>query len=334
MMKISVIGGGAWGTTLAQVLKDNGYDTLIYEINDKYVQKINIDHEHPIFKNKLDNKIIATSSLEEAINYSNIYLLAVPTKFMRDVLKSMNKLITSPSEFINVSKGIELETFKTVSQIVSEEINKENLVGFVCLTGPSHAEEVIDRKLTLLVSSSENEELSLKVQNMFTNESYMRIYTSTDVIGSEVGGAVKNAIAVISGACTGLGLGENARAAVITRGILEITRVVEFLGGKKETAFGLTGIGDLIVTASSENSRNFQGGKKLGQGMTVEQIYAESTQTIEGFRAIYALNELSHQQEIELPMINVAYEILENNLTVEEGMKKLLKRDLKSEDFS
>lgn len=333
-MKISVIGGGAWGTTLAQVLDDNGYETIIYEINDKYVEKINNENVHPIFNNKLSKKIKATPNLEEAINYSNYYLLAVPTKVMRNVLKEMNKFINKPSIFINVSKGIEPDTLKRVSEIVTEEINEHNNTGFVCLTGPSHAEEVIERQLTLLVSASENEELAKKVQLMFANEDYIRVYTSTDLVGAEVGGAVKNAIAVISGACTGMGLGENARAAVITRGILEVIRVVEIMGGKRDTAFGLTGIGDLIVTASSEQSRNFQGGKKIGQGYSVEQIYKESTQTIEGFRTIYALHGLSLKYNVELPMINTAYEILENKMTVQEGMKKLLRRDLKAEDFS
>ncbi|MDY0277040.1 MAG: NAD(P)H-dependent glycerol-3-phosphate dehydrogenase [Acholeplasma sp.] len=333
-MKVSIIGGGAWGTTLAQLFHDNGHEPFIYEINNDYVNRINNDNVHPIFGNKLDQSIKASSNLKEVIDYSNFYVLAVPTKVVRDVLKSMNKLISEPSIFVNVSKGIEPETLKRVSEIVLEEISKDNQIGYVCLTGPSHAEEVIERKLTLLVSASVNNELSLLVQNMVANDSYMRVYTSNDLVGSEVGGAVKNAIAVISGACTGLGLGENARAAVITRGIREIVKVVEFYGGKRETAFGLTGIGDLIVTASSENSRNFQGGKKIGQGMTVDEIYANATQTIEGFRTIYALNGLSKKFNIELPMINIAYEILENRLTVGEGMRKLLKRELKSEDFS
>lgn len=332
-MKVSVIGGGAWGTTLAQVLKDNGHDVLVYEINENYVTEINENHIHPIFKNNLDNKILATSNLESAINFSNVYLLAVPTKAVREVLLNMNTLINKQSVFINVSKGIEPNTLKRVSEIVADEIDQNKLKGFVCLTGPSHAEEVIERQITLLVSASENEELALMVQKMFANQTYMRIYTSNDLIGSEVGGAVKNAIAVISGATTGLGLGENARAAVITRGILEVVKVVELMGGKKETAFGLTGIGDLIVTASSENSRNFQGGKKIGQGLTQKEIYENSTQTIEGFRTIYALNDLSKKYNIELPMINVAYEILEGRLTVKEALEKLLKRELKSEDF-
>lgn len=333
MTKISVIGGGAWGTTLAQVLNDNGYQTLIYEINEDYVNKINNENIHPIFLNKLSKDIVASASLDEVLSFSNYYLLAVPTKVMRSVLKEINKKLNKKSVFINVSKGIEPNTLKRVSEIVTEEIEPENLEGYVCLTGPSHAEEVIDRKLTVLVSASDNNQLAMNIQNIFANETYMRIYTSNDLIGAEVGGAVKNAIAVISGACTGLGLGENARAAVITRGILEIIKVVEFMGGKKETAFGLTGIGDLIVTASSENSRNFQGGKKIGLGWSVNDIYNEATQTIEGFRTIYALNDLSVKYGIELPMINTAYEILEGKLTASEGVKKVLRRELKAEDF-
>jgi len=330
-MKVSVIGGGAWGTTLAQVLNDNGYDCLIYEINQNYIKEINNNHIHPIFKNKLNNNIKATDNLEEVIKYSNIYLLAVPTKVVRPVLNEMNKYIDAESTFINVSKGIEPETLKRVSEIVNDEINKENISGYVCLTGPSHAEEVIDRQLTLLVSASNNLKLATKVQHMFANQDYMRVYTSNDLIGAEIGGAVKNAIAVISGATTGLGLGENARAAVITRGIIEVVKVVKLMGGKESTAYGLTGIGDLIVTASSENSRNFNGGRKLGQGLTVEDIYKESTQTIEGFRTIYALNNLSLKHNVELPMINTAYLILEGKMTVEEGLNALLKRDLKPE---
>lgn len=332
-MKISVIGGGAWGTTLAQALNDNGHKTLIYEINDDYVNAINNQHVHPIFKNDLDESIKATNNLEEAINYSNYYLLAVPTKAARVVLKNMNTFLKEKSYFINVSKGIEPDTFKRVSEIVNEEISLDKFAGFACLTGPSHAEEVIERMLTVLVSASTDEALAIEVQHLFANEDYLRVYTSTDLIGSEVGGASKNAIAVISGACTGLGLGENARAAVITRGIVEVVKVVEIMGGKKETAFGLTGIGDLIVTASSEKSRNFQGGKKLGMGLTLDEIYKDASQTIEGFRTIEALDGMSKAYNIELPMINIAHKIIKGEITIQDGMKSLLKRELKSEEM-
>ena len=331
-MKLAIIGGGAWGTTLGQTLTDNGHDVLIYDVNHDAVEKIN-SHVHPFFGNVLPHALRATSSLDELIQFSNYFVLSVPTKVIRMVLKNINKYLVKPSVFINVSKGIEPETLKRVSEIVEEEIDAKNLKGFVVLTGPSHAEEVIERKLTLLVSSSKNMELATEIQHIFANDKYLRVYTSADLIGAEVGGAVKNAIAVISGACTGLGLGENARAAVITRGIVEIVRVVELMGGKKETAFGLTGIGDLIVTASSENSRNFKAGKKIGMGMTLDEVYQTEAQTIEGIRTIEAMHHLSHEHHVDLPMINVAYEMIFNGLKAEEGLQKLLSRDLKSEDF-
>ena len=331
-MNISIIGGGAWGTTLGQTLIDNGHQVLIYDLNPNAVEKIN-NHLHPFFDTILPNGVIATSSLQEVINFSNYFLLSVPTKAVRSALHQINSLLKHKSVFINVSKGIEPDTLKRVSEIVEEEISSNHLKGFVVLTGPSHAEEMILRKLTLLVSASKNLELAQEVQTIFSNEQYLRVYTSSDLIGCEVGGAVKNAIAVISGACTGLGLGENARAAVISRGIVEIVKVVEIYGGKRETAFGLTGIGDLIVTASSENSRNFTAGKKLGMGYSVEQIYLEQKQTIEGFRTIEAMHHLSEVYHTELPMINAAYEILMGKLDIKDGVKRMLSRDLKSEDF-
>jgi len=329
-MKMTIIGGGAWGATLGQTLIDNGHEVLIYDLNPLAVEKIN-QHRHPFFDTILPETEKATTNLLEAVSFSNYYILSVPTKVVRSVLKTMNPLIQQDSVFINVSKGIEPDTLKRVSEVVEEEIEK--LKGFVVLTGPSHAEEVIVRKLTLLVSASKDEGLAKEVQQIFSNDKYLRVYTSSDLIGCEVGGAVKNAIAVISGVCTGLGLGENARAAVITRGIVEIIRVVEIMGGKKETAFGLTGIGDLIVTASSENSRNFTAGKKIGQGISLDQIYKEQKQTIEGIRTIEAMHHLSEVEGIELPMINVAYDIIFKGLSIEEGLQKLLSRDLKSEDF-
>jgi glycerol-3-phosphate dehydrogenase (NAD(P)+) len=331
-MKISIIGGGAWGTTLGQTLHDNGHSVLIYDLNPNAVEKIN-NHYHPFFDTILPSEVRATTSINQVIEFSNYFLLSVPTKAVRSVLKEINQLLNQPSVFINVSKGIEPDTLKRVSEIVEEEIFANHLKGFVVLTGPSHAEEMILRKLTLLVSASNNEELAKEVQYIFSNEKYLRVYTSNDLIGCEVGGAVKNAIAVISGICTGLGLGENARAAVITRGIVEIVRVVELMGGKKETAFGLTGIGDLIVTASSENSRNFTAGKKIGQGQTMDQIYKEAKQTIEGFRTIEAMHQFSLSKQVELPMINAAFEIIFNGLPIAEGLSNLLSRDLKSEDF-
>jgi glycerol-3-phosphate dehydrogenase (NAD(P)+) len=331
-MKLSIIGGGAWGATLGQTLIDNGHKVLIYDLSEHIVSKIN-QYKHPFFDTTLPNKIKATTKIEEITSFSNYFVLAIPTKAIRQVLRTLMPHLNQKSYFINVSKGIEPFTLKRVSEIVLEEIDPKFYGAFAALTGPSHAEEVILRHITLLVSASLDLEFAIKVQNIFSNQQYLRIYTSTDLIGCEVGGAVKNAIAVISGICTGLGLGENARAAVITRGIVEIVRVVELFGGKRETAFGLTGIGDLIVTASSENSRNFTAGKKIGQGLPLDLVYGTEKQTIEGIRTIEAMHDLSIKHKIELPMIEIAYQIIFDNLSVVDGLKQLLSRDLKNEDF-
>ena len=333
MMNITVIGGGSWGTTLAQVLTDNGHNCLIYDINASFVDAINNTHIHPFFTDVvLPESISATLDLEKAVNFSDYLLLAVPTKVMREVvLRGINKLLTSPKVFINVSKGIEPGTLKRISEIVEEEIDPKYLKGFVVLTGPSHAEEVILRKLTVLVSASKNHELAKEVQLLFANDKYLRVYTSNDLIGCELGGAIKNAIAVVSGISTGLGLGENARAALISRGVLEIVAIVEALGGKKETAFGLTGIGDLIVTASSENSRNFRAGKKIGLGENVLDVVNNSTQTVEGVRTIVAANQIAEQYNLILPIIQTAYQVLFNGLEAKEAVYKLLSRALKME---
>lgn len=328
-MKISVIGGGSWGTTLAQALTDNGHETLIYDVNPEAVKKIN-NNIHPFFDNEIMG-IRATLSLEEAIEFADYILLAVPTKFMRDSLKAINKLAKRKLYFINVSKGIEPATLKRVSEIVEDEIHPDLLGAYAVLTGPSHAEEVIERKLTVLTAASTSAWFRKSVQHLFSNQSYLRVYTSEDLVGCEVGGAIKNAIAIVSGMMTGYGLGENARAALITRGILEIVRVVVYYGGKKETAFGLTGIGDLIVTASSYHSRNFNAGLKIGQGIPVNEVLETSKMVVEGVRAIQAAKDLCTKTGIELPIIEVAYDVIFNNVSVKEAIQLLLTRELKAE---
>lgn len=330
-MKISCIGGGAWGTTLAQVLSDNHHQVLIREINEEFVNRINKFHTHPFFDSTLPEGIKATLSLKEAIEFSDIILLCVPTRATRSVLKEINQLLARPTLFINVSKGIEPNTLYCVSQIVAEEISKEYLNGYVNLSGPSHAEELILRKLTSLVSASANENDAKFVQNLFSNERYLRVYTSSDVIGVETSGAIKNAIAIVSGAAYGMGLGENARAFLISRGVREIVLIVSALGGKTETAYGLSGIGDLIVTASSMNSRNFQCGLKIGQGMSVEVALSSMQQTVEGVKTIEAAYQIGKKYNLELPIIYAAYEVIHNKLNAKEALTKLLSRSLKEE---
>ncbi len=329
-MKVSFIGGGAWGTTLAQVLSDNGCEVLIRDINEVFVNKINKNHVHPFFDVTIPTNIKATLDLREAVDYADIIILSLPTKFMRGVLKEINQILTSSKTFVNVSKGIEPDTSLRVSQIVEQEINKEYLKAYVVLSGPSHAEELILRKLTTLVSASNSFEAAKLVQNLFSND-YLRVYTGSDVIGVETGGAIKNAIAIVSGISTGLGLGENARAALIARSIREIIAIVVALGGKKETAYGLSGIGDLIVTASSMNSRNFQAGLKIGQGMPVEEALSSSKQTVEGIRTIEAAHEIGLKYNLDLPIINVAYDFIHGKIKFTDAIPMLMNRELKNE---
>lgn len=329
-MKIGIIGAGAWGTTLAQVIVDNNHQVVIYDVSQKNINKIN-QQRHPFFDCLISEKIKTLNSLEELINETEYVLLAVPTKVIRSVLEDINKHLKRKTAFIAVSKGIEPKTGMRISEIVKDVVKDEFYGGYAVLTGPSHAEEVILRKLTLLTVASVDQDLALKLQKVFSNENYLRVYTTNDVIGAEVGGATKNGIAIVSGILTGLDLGENARAALITRGILEISRVVEFYGGTKETVFGLTGVGDLIVTASSEHSRNFRAGKKIGLGKTIEEIYEEEPQTIEGIRVIEALHELSVKKNIYLPIINGAYEVIFEKQPIKEAIAKILSAELKEE---
>ena len=330
-MKVSCIGGGAWGTTLAQVLSDNHHEVLIRDINPIFVDKINKEHTHPFFDITIPENIKATLSLEDAIKFSDIVLLSVPTKVTRSVLQEINTFLKKPTLFINVSKGIEPETSYCVSQIVKEEIDGKYLKGYVNLSGPSHAEELILRKLTALVAASTSEEDAKFVQTLFSNARYLRVYTSSDVIGVETSGAIKNAIAIVSGVAFGMGLGENARAFLISRGVREIVLIVSALGGKTETAYGLSGVGDLIVTASSLNSRNFQCGLKIGQGMSVNEALASMTQTVEGIKTIEAAYQIGLKYNLELPIISAAYQVIKNESTAKEALSNLLSRSLKEQ---
>lgn len=332
-MNISVIGGGAWGITLAQALSDNNHQVLVRDINEMCIDKINKMHIHPSFASTIPFSIKGTTDLKEAVLFSDCLLLCVPTKVMRSVLEEINTLIDKPKLFINVSKGIEPDTSYCVSQIVDEVIDNDKCLGYVILSGPSHAEEMIQRKLTSLVAASNNKEQALFVQQLFSNDLYLRVYTSTDVIGVETGGSVKNAIAIVSGIATGMGLGENARAFLISRGIREIIMIVEALGGKRETAYGLSGIGDLIVTASSMNSRNFQCGLKIGQGMSVKDALASMKQTVEGIKTIEASYKIGIKYNLDLPIINSAYDVIKENVEPYDALYKIMSRKLKDENI-
>jgi glycerol-3-phosphate dehydrogenase (NAD(P)+) len=333
MAKISIIGAGSWGSALARILGDNNNDVLIYDIDEKIVNEINQYHTNkeklPI--GSLPLNVNATNSISEVISFSDIVVLSVPTKVLRIVLKEIAEVIDSPKLFINTSKGIEPATFLRVSEVVKQEINNNYIKEFVALTGPSHAEEVIKQQLTIVCSVCETNEYAVLVQQLFNNPHYFRVYTSSDLIGAEICGALKNIYAIASGMLYGLGLGDNARAGLISRALVEMKRFCLFANAKEDTVFGLTGLGDLVVTTTSHHSRNFQAGVKLATGSNLEETIASMTMVVEGARTVQAAYQKALELNIEVPIIEEVYKVIYNHKSVQNAVNDLMSRSLKKE---
>lgn len=333
MSIITVVGAGSWGSGLSLLLSDNKHDVKVYDLDQDVINEINTKHTNEKYLPgaMLPANVVGYTDLGEALKDSEIVLTVVPTKVIRQALKNINQALDHQVIFVNASKGIEPTTFKRVSEIVSEEIDKEKIKGFVALTGPSHAEEVIKRQLTVVSAASENLELAKRVQIIFNNDEYFRVYTLNDLIGAELGGSLKNIIALAAGILAGLGYGDNARAALITRGLAEMRRLAVKVGAKEETLFGLTGIGDLIVTATSLHSRNYQAGFKIGSGKNLKETLASMTMVVEGVRSCEAAYQLAMELNIEMPITFAVYDVIFNEKEPKEVIKKLMQRNLKHE---
>lgn len=334
MERITIIGAGSWGSALARILGDNGHKVVLYDTDSEIVDEINNLHTNlsKLPNGKLPNTVTATTDLNLAVNSCSNVLIAVPTKVVRDVLKSINNVIKSPKLFINASKGIEPSTYKRVSEIVYEEINNQFIKEFVVITGPSHAEEVIEQRLTCVAAACTNIDYAKYVQTMFSNNTYFRVYTLTDLVGAELGGSLKNIYAIASGMLYGLGFGDNARAALITRALSEMRRLAVAMGAKERTLFGLTGVGDLIVTTTSFHSRNFQAGMKLATGKNLEETIASMTMVVEGARTVVSAYYASKELNIDTPIIDAVYEVIYNHKPVYDAISEIMNRALKDED--
>jgi glycerol-3-phosphate dehydrogenase (NAD(P)+) len=333
MERIAIAGGGSWGSALANLLVDNHHDVLVYDYDQKLVDEIN--HEH-MNRSKLGEAVLndgvkATTNLNALLAFSDVVVLAVPTSVTRMVLENIKEIIKTKKLFVNVAKGLEKDTNDRVSQIVYDVLPNDLIEGFVSLTGPSHAEEVIVRKLTSIVAASDDLSLAIKVQHLFSNEHYFRVYTSTDLIGAELGGSLKNIYALASGILDGLGYGINAKSALITRGLIEMKRITTALGGLEETLNGLVGIGDLIVTCMSRFSRNYSAGLMIGSGDDLKTSLSKMTMVVEGVKTCYTAYHLAADLEIDTPIIDAVYDILFNEINPEIVIKKLMSRELKSE---
>ncbi len=331
-MKFAVIGAGAWGTTLAQVLDDNGYDVILYSNREEDVNSINNIHRNLTYfpDSLLSEKIKATSILEEAIKGRDVLILSIPTVAFKSVLKQIEPLLTKKVLLINTAKGFDVDTNERLSSTIRDIIPESKREEIVSLIGPSHAEEVIVRDLTCICAVSNDKKMSKKVAKIFSN-SYFRVYTNDDEIGSELCAAMKNAIAIGSGILEGLGYGDNARAALCTRGLAEISRFVLASGGKKETLIGLTGLGDLVVTCYSHHSRNFTAGEQIGREDDAKHFLETNTKTVEGLWTIEVIERLSKKLDLELPIIDSLFKIIYLGEKPSKQIPLLMNRPLKSE---
>lgn len=330
--KVVVLGAGSWGTALSIVLAEKGHDCLIWSHREDQAVEINQDHTNRKYlpDTSLPEKLKATSSLLEAINHSKIVVIAVPTKGIREVCQNMKQYINEPILFVHVSKGIEPDSLKRISEMMREELPSEMIKDIVVLSGPSHAEEVILKHPTTVTAACENIESAKAIQDLFMH-GYFRVYTNTDVIGVEMGGALKNIIALAAGITDGLGYGDNAKAALITRGLAEIARLGTKMGARPLTFSGLTGIGDLIVTCTSVHSRNWRAGNLLGKGMKLEEVLDQMGMVVEGVRTTKAAYQLSKLHDVPMPITHGLYKVLFEEIDPKTAVDELMDRVKKHE---
>ena len=271
--KLAVLGAGSWGSALASVLHENGHDVRIWTRDEIQKNEINASHtnKHYLPDFKFPDEIRATTDLDKAVKDVEAIVVVIPTSGIRDLAQRLNKLLDRKVTVIHASKGLERDTHKRISTILEEELSSNWVNGIVALSGPSHAEEVINRDLTTITAASVDTDSARYVQKLFIND-YFRVYTNTDIIGVEIGAALKNIIAIGAGIIAGLGFGDNAKAGLVTRGLAEISRLGVEMGADPLTFMGLSGVGDLIVTCTSPHSRNWRAGYQLGQGESIQSV--------------------------------------------------------------
>lgn len=329
MSKVSVIGAGSWGTALASLLHKNGHEVTVWSILADEIEMLKKNHEHldKLPGVKLPEDMIFTTDLKEAVEEKEVLVLAVPSPFTRSTSAKMREFVTQGQIIVNVAKGVEESTLMTLSEIIEEEVPQAEVA---VLSGPSHAEEVGRGIPTAIVVGAKKRNTAEMLQSMFMNDVF-RVYTSSDVLGIELGGALKNVVALAAGIADGLGYGDNSKAALITRGITEIARLGMAMGAKFETFCGLTGIGDLIVTCASMHSRNRRAGILIGQGKTMNEAMDEVKMVVEGVYSAKAAMGLAKKYDIQLPVIEQVNKVLFENKPADEAVKDLMLRDAKIE---
>ena len=330
-MNIFVIGSGSWGTALAQICVDNKHNVLIYGNNEDEINEINLHHTNSKYFPEvvLNKRLKGTLDVRE-VQDADIVVMSVPSIATAQVCRQIQPYLTKKVILVNTSKGFEPATNRRMSEAIREAFQKNKLSSVVSLIGPSHAEEVILRLLTSVCAVSLDQKDAQTIQNVFSND-YFRVYTGSDEVGSELGVAVKNSIALASGMLAGLGYGDNARAALITRGLAEMIRFGVACGGQQKTFMGLTGMGDLIVTCTSVHSRNFEAGFQIGKADSAQAYWENNHKTVEGIRTTQVLYHLKNEMNISMPIVDEIYQVLYMNKKPSQSARDLMLRELKAE---
>lgn len=332
MAKIGMLGAGSWGTALTYELSQKGHTITVWSIAQDEVDMLNTEHEQKVKLPgvKLPAEVQATTDLQKAIDGMDLLVLAVPSPFTRSTAHSMKPYVAENQLIVSVAKGIEEDSLMTLTQIIEQEIPQCRTA---VLCGPTHAEEVGKGMPTAIVAGAKSREDALYVQDIFMSEVF-RVYTSPDVLGMQVGAALKNVVALAAGIADGLGYGDNTKAALITRGIAEIARLGMEMGGRVESFTGLTGIGDLIVTCASMHSRNRRAGILIGQGKTPDEAMKEVQQVVEGVFSARAAHQLAEKYHVETPIIDQVCLVLEEGKNPADAVRELMLRDKKIESGS
>ncbi|WP_294156446.1 NAD(P)H-dependent glycerol-3-phosphate dehydrogenase [uncultured Clostridium sp.] len=330
MSRVTFLGGGSFGTALAVLLAEKNNIVNIYNRDKTVVDEINIKrtNEKYIKNIMIPDKVTAVGDIKEAVEGADYVVLSVPSHVIRSMCRSLKENISEDIPIISIAKGIEEDSDERLSIVIKEELNNP----VVILSGPSHAEEIAMKLPTTLVSTSESMKYAFEVQDLFMTPN-LRIYTNDDIIGVEIGGAVKNIIALAAGILDGLGYGDNTKAALMTRGMKEISRIGIALGGRAETFYGLTGMGDLIVTCTSKHSRNRRAGILIGKGKSLDETLKEVGMVVEGVKACRAFYQLKEKMGISMPITDGLYKVLFEKQNPKEVIVNLMIRDKKSELF-
>ena len=328
---VTFLGGGSFGTALSVMLAKKGLNIKIWDRKNSVIHDINVKHENTKYLPKIiiPANVTAFAGLQEAVNHSNVIVLAVPSHAVREICRSIKSFTNKNQIIVSIAKGIEEGSLKRLSQVIKEEL-PENPV--VILSGPSHAEEVALNIPTTVVAASMDPGYAEAIQDLFMTSRF-RVYTNEDLVGVEIGGAVKNIIALAAGVSDGIGFGDNTKAALMTRGMSEIVRIGTVLGGKLETFSGLTGMGDLIVTCTSMHSRNRKAGILIGKGMSTEEAINEVGMVVEGIKACKAFYELKEELGITMPITDILYKVLFQGKEPKDGVNELMSRNKKDEIY-